>query len=240
MSKYPDQEMQIQRLVDGQLSRPQIQQLLKAAERQPEMWRELAVAFVEDRILAGEARRFASGLARSGTHFETDSAANDLTTSPSIPRRAHGWRSAGLWLSAAAMLLCSAGLGFLAGRGGPASNLGAGNLSAGNLAGSPLVAEQSTAQGAGRPQPTAPYTFQLVDNQGQPIPHAALPLFTEETAAQLGYNPVRAAIPPQLQSEFRRAGYELEPEIKFIEGRMNDGRRVTFPYSDLKLRSYGQ
>jgi hypothetical protein len=232
MSKNPDQELQIQRLVDGQLSRPQMQQLLKAAERQPELWRELAVAFVEDRILAGEARRFASGLVQPDSLGEANAAANKLNGPSPTPRITPGWRSAGLWLSAAAMLLCSAGLGFLAGRGQPPvpSPAPGGNL----------VAEQVLPPGNVRPQPTAPYTFQLVDNQGQPIPNAALPLFTEETAAQLGYNPVRAAIPPQLQSEFRRAGYELEPEIKFIQGRMNDGRRVTFPYSDLKLRSYGQ
>jgi hypothetical protein len=80
----------------------------------------------------------------------------------------------------------------------------------------------------------------LVDNQGQPIPNAVLPLLTEEAAAQLGYDPSRATIPAALQSEFRRAGYELQPEIKFIEARMNDGRRLSLPYSDLKIRSYGQ
>jgi hypothetical protein len=91
-----------------------------------------------------------------------------------------------------------------------------------------------------RSDQNGPYTFQLVDNQGQPIPNAVLPLLTEEAAAQLGYDPSRATIPAALQSEFRRAGYELQPEIKFIEARMNDGRRLSLPYSDLKIRSYGQ
>ena len=228
MSKHTEQELQIQRLVDGELTRPQIQQLLRAAEAEPALWRELAVAFVEDRILANEARQYARDEAVLPAGASGLSRYDHMNPTAEQHGSSSAWRSAGLWLAAAAMLLCAAGLGFLAGQGGKPqapSDLLAGNASSGR--------ERRSDQ-------NGPYTFQLVDNQGQPIPNAVLPLLTEEAAAQLGYDPSRATIPAALQSEFRRAGYELQPEIKFIEARMNDGRRLSLPYSDLKIRSYGQ
>lgn len=246
MSRYTEQELQIQRLVDGELTRPQIQQLLRLAETEPALWRELAIAFTEDRILASEAKRFTrTSVSRSSLAIDPAPANSDRAPATGLnnPRESnalldqaagqHGspsaWRNAGLWLAAAAMLLCAAGLGFLAGRDNRSSLP------------SDFLAGKASSANSGGVQPNAlPYTFQLVDSQGQPIPNASLPLMTEEVAEKLGYNPARVAIPPALQSEFRRAGYELKPEIKFIEGRMNDGRRVTLPYSDLKIRSYGQ
>jgi hypothetical protein len=228
MSKSTELELQIQRLVDGELTRPQIQQLLRAAEAEPTMWRELAVAFAEDRILASEARQYARGEAVLPEGASGQDRYDHMNPTAEQHGSPSAWRSAGLWLAAAAMLLCAAGLGFLAGRGGTPSIP------------SDLLAGKASSPSAATTPASGAYTFQFIDNQGQPIPNASLPLLTEEAAAQLGYNPARAAIPPALQSEFRRAGYELQPEVKFIEGRMNDGRRVTLPYSDLKIRSYGQ
>lgn len=238
MSKYTEQELQIQRLVDGELTRSQVQHLLRSAESDPALWRELAIAFAEDRILASETRRFSRGSSEHGgvalepAPVAATGASPKSSTLLNQAAGQHGspsaWRSAGLWLAAAAMLLCAAGLGFLVGR--DSLSTAPGDL----LAGKSPSPSDATAPASG------PYTFQLVDHLGQPIPNASLPLLTEEAAARLGYNPARAAIPAALQSEFRRAGYELQPEIKFIEGRMNDGRRVTLPYSDLKIRSYGQ
>jgi hypothetical protein len=241
MSRYTDRELQIQRLVDGEMTRSQTRQLLQSAELEPGLYRELAIAFAEDRILASETKRFtrvASGRSDWGVEplEDPEEIAGEASTKTSaLLNRAAGqhggpsaWRNAGLWLAAAAMLLCAAGLGFLAGRDGKPTSP------------SDLLAGKAGLPSATAVRESGSYTFQLVDNQGQPIPNASLPLLTEEAAAQLGYNPSRAAIPPALQSEFRRAGYELKPEIKFIEGRLNDGRRVTLPYSDLKIRSYGQ
>lgn len=236
MSKPIEHELQIQRLVDGELARPQIQQLLAAAETRPELWRELAIALVEERILFAETRRFVRCGAADSVTLPESAPVSATTTLLSRTAEQHGsssaWRSAGLWLAAAAMLLCAAGLGFLAGRDFPAGRNGDPAAAGSLLAGNGSLAPNSVAEG--------PYTFQLVDNQGQPIPNAVLPLLTEKAAAQLGYDPTRAGVPPALQSEFNRAGYELQPELKFIEGRMRDGRRVTVPYSDLKIRSYGQ
>ena len=47
-------ELQLQRLVDGQLDRGQVQQLLAKAQRQPELWQQIALAFVEDQIWQAE------------------------------------------------------------------------------------------------------------------------------------------------------------------------------------------
>jgi hypothetical protein len=225
MSKNLEHDLQIQRLIDGELSRPEIQQLLRTATSQPELWRELAVAFVEDRIFASESRRFSQDEGRdlepASSPAATPLAAGGMPGSTAKPTSA--WRNTGLWLSAAAMMLCAAGLGFLAGR------------------------DQTGGRGPAKTNPiansvsgTGPYMFQLLDEQGQPIPNTAVPLLFEADAQRLGYDPSRAAIPPEVQSQFRRAGLELEPEVKYIKGRFPGGRQITVPYNDLKIRSYGQ
>ena len=119
MSKNLEHDLQIQRLIDGELSRPEVQQLLRTANSQPELWRELAVAFVEDRIFASESRRFSQDEGRdlepASSPAATPLAAGGMPGSMAKPTSA--WRNTGLWLSAAAMMLCAAGLGFFAGRG---------------------------------------------------------------------------------------------------------------------------
>jgi len=233
MSKNLEHDLQIQRLIDGELSRSEIQQLLRTANSQPDLWRELAVAFVEDRIFASESRRFSQGEGRV-----LEPAASPAAIPPaaggmpgSIAKSASSWRNAGLWLSAAAMMLCAAGLGFLAGRDQGANQTPAGaNVLAGSADGSD--SNQVAA--------TGPYMFQLLDDKGQPIPNTTVPLLFEADAQRLGYDPARAAIPAEVQSQFRRAGLELEPEVKYIKGRFPGGPQFTVPYSDLKIRSYGQ
>lgn len=233
MPKNLEHDLQIQRLMDGELSRPEIQQLLRTANSQPELWRELAVAFVEDRIFASEARRFSQDegfdLEPASSPAAIPPAAGGMPGSTAKPTSA--WRNTGLWLSAAAMMLCAAGLGFLAGRGqGSSSSQPETNLVASSVGGN--ANNQVSASG--------PYMLQLLDSQGQPIPNTAVPLLPEDVARRLGYNPAQAAIPAEVQSQFRRAGLELQPEVKYINGRFPGGPKITVPYSDLKIRSYGQ
>jgi hypothetical protein len=233
MSKSLEHDLQIQRLIDGELTRPEIQQLLRTANSQPELWRELAVAFVEDRIFASESRRFSQDEGRvlepAASPAATSLAAGGMPGSTS--KSASALRNTGLWLSAAAMMLCAAGLGFLAGSGQGGSQ---------RSTESNLIAGSTGANANNQVSDSGPYMFQLLDDQGQPIPNTAVPLLTEADARRLGYDPSRAAIPPEVQSQFRRAGLELEPEVKYINGRFPGGPKITIPYSDLKIRSYGQ
>jgi len=46
----PIDPLQLQRLVDGELDQPQIQQMLSAANATPQQWQEIAVGFVENQI----------------------------------------------------------------------------------------------------------------------------------------------------------------------------------------------
>ena len=48
-------QIQLQRLVDGQLNRQHIKQMLTEAQSHNELWRDIAVAFVEDQIFEREA-----------------------------------------------------------------------------------------------------------------------------------------------------------------------------------------
>lgn len=49
-----EKELQLQRLVDRQLSRQQIQTLISNAQREPELWQDIAVAFVEEQLFDQE------------------------------------------------------------------------------------------------------------------------------------------------------------------------------------------
>lgn len=233
MPKNLEHDLQIQRLIDGELTRPEIQHLLRTANSQPDLWRELAVAFVEDRIFASESRRFSRDEGRI-----LEPAVSPAATPPaaggmpgSAAQATSAWRSTGLWLAAAAIMFCAAGLGFLLGRDQGASQ---------GSAPTNLVASSTGGNANNQVAANGPYVFQLLDSQGQPIPNTAVPLLFEEDARRLGYNPAQAAIPPEVQSQFRRAGLEVEPEVKYINGRFPGGAQFTVPYSDLKVRSYGQ
>ena len=49
-----EKELQLQRLVDRQLDRQQIQALMSDAQQDPELWQDIAVAFVEDQLFNQE------------------------------------------------------------------------------------------------------------------------------------------------------------------------------------------
>lgn len=215
-----ERDLSIQRLVDGQLNRDQTRQLLQTAQTQPELWREIAVAYVEDQIFASQSRQFA--------HQELG------VPRKALPRAARrSWSPAasrwGVHLSTAAMLLVAIGLGFLLGRNELMPPAGR------SASDSPNRMAQSPPSSS-----TSPYVLQLVDNQGVPIPEAAYPVFTEEEAQRLGYRRKPLEIPPSLQNQFRKAGWELEPETKIVEYELDDGRRLALPLRNIKLRSYGQ
>ncbi len=71
-------ELQLQRLADGELDRRQLRTMLQQAQRQPELWQAMALAFVENQILQQE---IAGGQFRHATNADRSSSRPDVATS---------------------------------------------------------------------------------------------------------------------------------------------------------------
>lgn len=220
-------QLQTQRLVDGQLNRRQVKQLLSEAQADSDRWREIALAFVENQVFEREVRQFVGANPVGSTAAVCDEDRGEATGGPA------SWSGVGRSrLAMAAMLLMAISFGFYAGRTGPSKRPDPVGL-----------VNTSTSQGldAGSyPSVYAPYTVQLVDREGRDMPYGRVSLMTESMAREIGYDPSDYSIPRELQSEFNKVGYELERDVRFIEGRLDDGRQLIVPVKGIRVRPYGQ
>lgn len=250
-------ELELQRLVDGELSPPRIGSLLQVAESRPGLWRELALAFVEQQVLRREASRFASTSVGSSVREnddpldgESDEGWEPVERDFSRPRSAGGpWGAhPGLrWLAAAAAMLLMLPLGFRLGQwhtGGPIAQ----SPRWGNASQSGEVRSNESAHGPATQlasldltqRAIAPYRVRLVNDEGQPLVDKEIPLIPLTLASEMGIRLPQLTIPDDIQNEYRQAGYQLQPRVRWMSGRLDDGREVFIPVQDLTLVAYGQ
>lgn len=224
-------QIQLQRLVDGQLNRQHIKQMLTEAQSHNELWRDIAVAFVEDQIFEREVCLSVSEAASKPAAGPSDINAADNSSS---------WLTYGRlrWITAATLLLALS-LGFIAGR---FNSRGVGSGRVGNDIASiqPAGVERSISDDNGLTQIKAPFSARLVDNQGRAMSDQGIPLITESMAREYGYKYNPAEVPQSVQSQFNRVGYEIKPNVEYYKWRTSDGRIVEVPVQNYMVQSYGQ
>lgn len=228
--------IQLQRLIDGELGVQETQELLRVADSQPDKWRELATAFVEDRVWQN---RFVemnvwvpdSSRSRSASSRETASNKNSHQSNDRISAR---W-----WLSLAACMLVTSVLGFAAGQmQNDAGSTGAeladhdhGELGAAN------EVPQFT-QTVYRPD----YQLQLEDADGNRFTDSDIPLYDvrhydQKQAEQLGLTLQPRTISEKVRQKMRNSGYEMKQDVQYVSGRMNDGRKFIVPVRRIEFVS---
>lgn len=242
--------LQIQRLVDGELGRQQIRQLLLTAESDPGLYRQIALAMVEDRILQQELNHPEgiawAGRVGAGSGVPATPQGSSLESGSPVRLRSGG---AGLWgrgasfLAMAAALLVMTWVGYRAGQQRSMQSGLPGELLAQQSP--PLIQPEAEAGAMDRPGPGpsplesyAPYRMQMVSNEGQASEE--IPVMPISMAREMGLKYEPSPVPQEIQSQFNRRGYRVQPEIQYIHGRLPDGRELVVPFQKNRVTPWGQ
>ena len=238
-----ENELQLQRLIDGQLDRSQIQQLLAEAQQQPELWQQIASAFVEDQIWKAEiGDRFVETTAAGTVNENEKTLVANITAQPKQTSQSTVVPVKMLLSLAAATLI----------------GLWLGNQFSNNHATNP--GEESTVvlidgENSGT-MPDSPRTNndQLADNRSsvpddenrvtvfKPVQHLSvgemgeIPLYTLADAQKMGMTFTDPQFSRELVEEYHQQGYWLQQNTRYVSGRTDGGQRVVVPVRTISLQ----
>lgn len=232
------------RAVDGALGREELKQLLQSCEQAPARWKQLAMAFLEERAL----QKDLSALRLEGTLFSGDepatatAIANDADDTFQTPsRRSKTWRvirQVIATLSIAAALL----MAFWVGRNGNTLS----------TAPNPSLAPSQVSENAEKAQtPTPEYanadlnpqTYpQLVGNMvvelagksGQ-SEQVVLPVIYANPAEQKQLAEWSSALPQELETQIRQTGYSISKRQNLVPVTLENGEPAVIPVAQYKL-----
>ncbi len=216
-----DHEALLQRLVDGEL-RPEVRHaLLQEADANPELWREIGLAFVESQILGEEiGTLFDDETAPSSEQDETSVRPLALTESAGLPPRSPLWAMAATFVTLLALLgSFYAGSRFPQAMGDGLSRV------------LPASVEPTHNPTSSSPNAQAPYRL-LVEStnaEGQ-SEFLRLPAYDES------YIQAAAASRPSLSN----SGWEVSWQTDLLTGELQDGTQVYVPVSLPNPRYRGQ
>ncbi len=204
-------ERTIQRLVDNQLGARARREFLLAADQQPELWRRAALAFVEEQVWKATIPSAATEPVRVR---ESALAKPGLKRAPASASSI----AARPWLLALAAVIM------------------VGLTIALRLATAPdprpfdMVDGRAEVPGASLVVNDGPYMLQMSDD-------LQIPLYP-----QMDVNPSRLAgypreFDPRVRQQLLDAGYELQPDVRYITGNAPDGRPFIVPVQQFRIQS---
>jgi hypothetical protein len=219
-----DDEILMDRLIEGELDGPARRALLLRLDAQPEGWRRLALGFLEAQAWRESLGSLAGELLRPGEE----------------PRRPPARRSfARSWLARAAVLLAVFGLGWGAGR-------------SDGLPGSPSrdAVVHSEVPAPGDSQPGRAKTATVPAPIPDPLPQGSeaeerpdRTLVHEPAPGEAPYRSLGGAaaflVSEAGRDRLQRRGYEVERRPAVAAVRLGDGRRAVIPIEDVKVRYVG-
>lgn len=249
MKPIPPQ--QLDRLVDGELSRDQIKDLLQRPETDP-AWRSIALAFVEDRVWRTEIQ--ASVEPHDQYPVPTQTILEPSNVSATVdPKRKSVWKGMAL----AAGLMVALGVGYLTG-----SSLSQSTTDSG-LALSPPIAPSETHSSTDQTIPdranpanqlannqrpditptalstTPDYHLGFQDSDGNPLLNSDIPLYaTKDMQANVPAFD-RIPISDEVIHSLHGSGYAFKENTRYVAGRLDDGRQFVVPIRTTNL-SAGQ
>jgi len=218
-----NEDMLLDRLVDGELSGSERRQLLESFDKHPEDWRRCALAFLEAQSWREEMGQVARGFASKTT--EPKSPALSAATS----RRA-SWSSVATWLAMAASLLVAFGLGMM--------QREAGQSIAGTSAN---PADQvATVTPSGKPlspknaAPSDAVTLFVKDDGGRMQP-VRVPLVDANTLdKELGMT-FQTGVPDEVRNQLKDNGYAVKSKRQYAPLWLENGRPMILPVEDTNI-----
>ncbi|MEM9410861.1 MAG: hypothetical protein AAGA30_07085 [Planctomycetota bacterium] len=218
--------LDLQRLVDGELDLERTQQILGVAEANPEIWKTICSAFVENQLWKSEFVSVDSGI---GELNHKDVAVKD---------REIGWSPAKC-LSLAASIFLATSIGFLVMDSGeigvPASHVSQQQPPDENLAVSPDGPMLANSDGTDLNQTPALYRMQLQDEKGNQFMDSELPLYSGGQAEAERWMRDISSRSNSLTRSPVDSGYQMERNLRYLSGRLGDGRRVVIPVHGIEF-----
>ena len=218
-------ELIIQRMVDNELDETQRAEFLKLADTQPELWRQAALAFVEDRVWSS----VVSSKPIAGESV-LDSSARPGKEKVLVTRGQPWWLKYGppLMITAASVLVVlSLALRF-----------------------NPVERTPGPAPVADFAQQTEPPTeLESLGPQGSQLASQPMRLQVNEKFDVPVYEDREqfrselqrlSQLKPGLLERFQNAGYDVQPDIQYIRGNSQDGRSFIVPIQRFQIRRMGQ
>ena len=214
--------IELQRLIDGELSLQEIQRVLETIDSDSIQWKAIATGFIENRMLE--------------SHFEAMEAVN--TDSITVPdsRHSHATRLPPSWiwsLAASAMLTFS--IGMLMGSTYLSNNTSTG--SATNTVGS--ANRLASGGGANTQTSTTPavYRMQLEDQHGNQFVDTDIPVYQVDNFRDVGSHDFEE-YSVDIRNKVRNSGFDLRQDVRYLGGQLRDGRRFVIPIRNTKFAPY--
>jgi len=219
-------DLLLQRLVDGELSDEDRSGVLASLDARPQLWRTVALAFVEDQLWSGELRRDAAG----------DERPSEPARAPrTAPASRRAWAPV---VAVAASLLGMLGLGYQIGRHQelrPVIAQSGGDLRHSQPAAIPTV-DTSTVAAA----PAAPCRVQLVYRGGEQEQSLELPVYdASELPGEFWQGPDPASV-EELNRELADQGYRVDWDIEYLSRNLDGGKCLLVPLQTVAIQHRGQ
>lgn len=247
--KHALDELQLQRLIDGELSARQRVELLDEIDAL-HAWRDVALAFVEDQVWKGQLRSTGGLFAASTTDADaSDMSDGDRVEPPAVRDVASSaagrfagrrsgqsiggrvWRST--WLSVALAVLAIAAsfrLGALHQASGQVAQNGAARDSTGQPP-SVRPADQTFANAS------QGYRLQFTSDNGEVV---EFPIYDATDMQRASLIPERDGRVDMLNERLESLGYRLEFETEYLSGKLDDGQELVVPVQNVAMRYHGQ
>ena len=235
-------ELMIQRLVDNELDEQGRTEFLRQAESNPELWRQAVLSFVEDCVWSSTVG-FTGSSNQAGTNSKTnqtaagDSIAKDGAGTENVvtTRQKPWWLQYGpqLMMTAASVLFVLT----LALQLNPVGNRNAANddLVANRSPESPSTEERTDPKDplgpSGSQYASEPYRVRMNDVE--------VPVY--EDPSRFRQEILKAGeLDPAVLERFQQAGLRVQPDFRYIAGRLGDGRSVLVPVQSFRVKRIGQ
>lgn len=216
-------ELELQRLVDGELTDQEQQELLKACDAMSggQGWRQIALAFLENQIWGSALQKFSSGnLDRAGNQGE-----QPVTSKAARTARHAVWP----WYSIAAGLMVGLLSGWTILQFSPQS-------ATPQIAEANPRTEDPSIDGQRRFEPETLKPLMAVDVQGADGSRQRLPVFHPDDARNLPLFSEQSQLSPEVIRQLESNGYTFDRQRYFYKLLMKDGREVIIPSERFQIR----
>ena len=224
----PEDQLLLDRLVDGELTESERRELLMRLERSPDGWRRCALAFLEAQAWRGEARALLS------ERVSAPAPVGAYRVS-AAGRTKSNWSGLGIWLTlatAAGFLLAVGYLKWFDGAGG------AMGTAVGPVATTPSQAVPQTTLAGGRNDDNL--RLVVAPGPGGERRVVDVPLVESERMNEALFGPwSQQQLPQEVLRMLEQNGNQVVRERRLMPFDLQDGRRVVVPMDQLEIRPVG-
>ncbi len=233
----------IQRLVDNELGESEVAKFLQLADQNPELWRQISLAFVEDQAWSSFMNSPLADKVSEKADWQVGQNDGVGTEPTSLPRPAKSnpvsssqttWSKFGpqlLMTAAAVLFVLTLALRFNPVESSPgptpdhpfsgdiAKNDDSSSIASLGHEQAKLASEQ------------VPYRLQTGDVE--------IPIYEDQQLLQTELQRM-TQLTPDIVLQLRNAGYSVSPQISYIGGQLPDGRQIVMPVQQFQIDRFGQ